>query len=82
MRRLALPCPPGVATPGLPPANPLAVTKMVQGVQAAKEPKGVPRAIELLKEAIQIDGNLWEARYDLGVLYAQTGALAAAEVQL
>lgn len=73
---------PGVATPGLPPANPLAVTKMVQGVQAAKEPKGIPRAIDLLKEAIQIDGNLWEARYDLGVLYAQTGALAAAELQL
>jgi len=73
---------PGAATPGLPPANPIAVTKMVQGVQAAKEPKGVTRGIDLLKEAIQIDPNLWEARYDLGVLYAQTGALAAAEVQL
>src|SRR5262249_30687173 len=44
----------GPATPAqtnvLPPANPQAVSKMVQGVQASKEPNGRTRAIALLKE--------------------------------
>ena len=66
----------------LPPANPAAVSKMVQGVQAAKDPGGRTRAIALLREAIAIDPNLWEARYDLGVVLAQAGDLAGAAEQL
>lgn len=66
----------------LPPANPQAVTKMVQGVNAAKDPGGRDRGITLLKEAITMDGNLWEARYDLGVVLAASGDLAGAEEQL
>ncbi|MEO6420723.1 MAG: tetratricopeptide repeat protein [Polyangiaceae bacterium] len=67
---------------GLPPANPQAVTLMVQGVQAAKEPNGRERAIGLLREAINQDKNLWEARYDLGIVLASGGDLAGAEEQL
>ncbi len=54
---------------------------MVQGVQAAKD-GGRDRAIALLREAITIDTNLWEARYDLGVVLAGAGDLAGAEDQL
>lgn len=67
---------------GLAPANPQAVSLMVQGVQAAKEPNGRERAIGLLREAIIQDKNLWEARYDLGVVLASAGDLAGAEEQL
>lgn len=73
----------GAATPAhLAPANPQAVTKMAQAVAAAREPQGRERAIALLREAIAIDGNLWEARYNLGVVLAQSGDLASAEEQL
>lgn len=65
----------------LPPANPVAVSKMVQGVQAAKDGQR-ERAASLLREAIGIDANLWEARYDLGVVLANAGDLAGAEEQL
>jgi tetratricopeptide (TPR) repeat protein len=54
---------------------------MVQGVQAAKDGQR-ERAAALLREAIGIDGNLWEARYDLGILEANRGDLADAEDQL
>lgn len=69
-------------TTALPPANPQAVTKMVQGVVASRDPNGRERAIALLREAISIDDNLWEARYDLGVVLASTGDLAGAEKEL
>ena len=69
-------------TTALPPANPLAVAKMVQGVVASREPQGRARAITLLKEAVQIDASLWEAKYDLGVVLAGAGDLAGAEDQL
>src|SRR6202012_1330351 len=58
---------PVVADKGLPPANPVAVQRMVEGATAAKDPRMQTRAIALLREAIQIDPNLWEARFDLGV---------------
>jgi tetratricopeptide (TPR) repeat protein len=70
--------PAAVAT-ALPPANPQAVVKMVQGVTAAKDPQSRDRAIQLLREAIVIDPKLWEARYDLGILLANAGDLAGAE---
>ena len=65
----------------LPPANPVAVGKMVQGVGAAKDGQR-DRAVALLKEAISIDANLWEAHYDLGVVLANGGDLAGAEPEL
>jgi tetratricopeptide (TPR) repeat protein len=66
----------------LPPANPVAVAKMVQGVVAAKDPSGVERGIQLLREAVATDPYLWEARYDLGVVLASAGDLAGAEESL
>ena len=73
--------PRGPATVQLPPANPVAVSKMVQGVQAAKDGQR-DRAVALLREAIGIDSNLWEARFDLGVVLAGVGDLAGSEEQL
>jgi tetratricopeptide (TPR) repeat protein len=75
----------------LPPANPEAVAKMVQGVAAAKDASDAKdaraadaraRAVKLFEEAVALDGNLWEARYNLGVLLAASGDLAGAEEQL
>jgi tetratricopeptide (TPR) repeat protein len=66
-------------TPTLPPANPAAVSKMAQGVEAARQADGKQRAIGLFEEAVKTDSRLWEAHYDLGVLYADAGNLAAAE---
>jgi Flp pilus assembly protein TadD len=73
--------PRAAATVALPPANPVAVGKMVQGVQAAKDGQR-DRAVALLRDAIGVDSNLWEARYDLGVLLTGAGDLAGAEDQL
>ena len=71
--------PPVVVSKVLPPANPQAVVKMVQGVTLAKDPQSRERAVALLREAIAIDPNLWEARYDLGVLLAGAGDLSGGE---
>ncbi len=71
----------GPATVVLPPANPVAVSKMVQGVAAARDGQR-ERAVALLREAIAVDANLWEARFDLGVVLAGAGDLAGAEEQL
>jgi tetratricopeptide (TPR) repeat protein len=65
----------------LPPANPVAASKMVEAVQAAKDGQR-DRAADLLREALQIDPNLWEARYDLGAVLAASGDLAGSEEQL
>jgi Flp pilus assembly protein TadD len=73
--------PKGAASIALPPANPMAVGKMVQGVQAAKDGQR-DRASSLLKEAIALDANLWEARYDLGAILGNQGDLAGAEDNL
>jgi Flp pilus assembly protein TadD len=73
---------PAAQTNVLPPANPLAVGKMVQGVQWAKDASGRARAIALLREAATMDPTLWEARYDLGVVLASDGDLAGAEEEL
>jgi tetratricopeptide (TPR) repeat protein len=63
------------------PANPIAVSRMAQGVQAMKD-KVPAKAIEFFREAIKQDSGLWEARFDLGVVLAQTGDLAGAEEEL
>jgi tetratricopeptide (TPR) repeat protein len=54
---------------------------MMRGVQASKDGQR-DRGVALLREAIQIDGHLWEARYDLGILLAEAGDLTGAEVEL
>src|SRR5258706_1907350 len=64
------------------PAVPQAAAKMISGAEFAKSPSGRERAIGLMREAIAIDPNLWEAHYDLGVLLAQGGDLAGAEPSL
>src|SRR5258705_3152167 len=69
-----------VEAPTLAPANPAALGKMVQGVQAAKDSK--ERAISLLEEAVKADAGLWEAHYNLGVLLADKGDLGTAERHL
>jgi tetratricopeptide (TPR) repeat protein len=66
----------------LPPANPIAVSKLAQGVEASKDKSGQKRAIELLEQAVQADPQLWEGRYNLGVLLADSGDLVAADKQL
>jgi tetratricopeptide (TPR) repeat protein len=66
----------------LPPANPVAVSKLAQGVEASKDRSGRKAAIDLLVEAVRADGQLWEGRYNLGVLLAENGDLSAAEEQL
>src|ERR1700728_1962106 len=81
MRRLATTVALAAVSTALPPANPQAVAKMVQGAQAAKD-GARDRAIALLREAIGLDRTLWEAHYDLGVVLAGAGDLAGAEDEL
>ena len=69
-----------VEAPTLPPANPQAVSQMVQGVQSAKDSKD--HAIQLLQNAVTSDPGLWEAHYNLGVLLADKGDLKPAEREL
>jgi len=66
----------------LPPADPVAAKKYMQASEllAAKQPDDV-RAEALLKEALSIDGYLWEAHYNLGVLYRRRGELRKALAQ-
>jgi tetratricopeptide (TPR) repeat protein len=70
------------AAPKLPPANPQAVNDMMRGIDAAERPDGAPQAIEHFQAALKADDKLWEARYDLGIVLARTGALEAAEREL
>ena len=71
-----------VDAPVLPPANPQALNKMVQGVAVARESGGRARAIDLLNKALAQDPKLWEAHYNLGLLLAETGDLGGAEKHL
>ena len=68
--------------PTLPKANPAAVSKLSQGVEAAHSKDGKRRAIGLFEEAVRADSALWEARYNLGLMHAEAGNLAAAEREL
>ncbi len=65
-----------------PAASPEAVSRMAEGVEVAKQADGKPRAIGLFEQAVRADAGLWEAHYDLGILYADAGNLAAAEREL
>jgi tetratricopeptide (TPR) repeat protein len=66
----------------LEPANPQATNDMARGVQEASGSKTSARAIQLFKAAVAKDPNLWEARYDLGVLLAHSGELSSAQKEL
>ncbi len=68
--------------PRVPEARKGAVTKMIRGVERAANPSSRDEAIALLEQAVSEDPELWEARYNLGVLLAQRGELAAARPQL
>jgi tetratricopeptide (TPR) repeat protein len=59
-----------------------ALGTLVQGVDAAKRADTRDKAIELLKQAIARAPDLWEAHYNLGVLYARKNQLALAEPEL
>lgn len=73
---------PRTTVQALPPANPTAVSKLAQGIEASKDQGGQKRAIGLLEQAVNADPQLWEGRYNLGVLLADSGDLVAAEKQL
>jgi len=70
------------AAPVLGPAHPQAVEKLVAAVRAAQEKGGDQRAIGLLDEALKSDPQLWEARYNRGILLARQGELAASDEEL
>ena len=68
--------------PKVPEARKTAVAKMVRAVESASRPETLDQAIALLKDAVAEDPELWEARFNLGVLLAQRGELAAARREL
>lgn len=68
--------------PSVPAAGQAAVGKMLKAVAQAARPETRPQAITLLQAAVSEDPGLWEARYNLGVLLAQKGALDAARLEL
>ncbi len=63
----------------LAPPQSQAVAKMAQGAIVAKDANGRERAVQLFRETVAMDPNLWEAQYDLGVVLAGSGDLAGAE---
>jgi Flp pilus assembly protein TadD len=68
--------------PRVPDAKKAALGKMVQAVEQARAGTPSDEALELLRRAVDEDPDLWEARYDLGVLLARRGDLKNARQQL
>lgn len=68
--------------PELAPAKPEAVRSMARGVEAARAAEGRDEAIGHFERALKADSELWEARYNLGILRAESGDLARAEREL
>jgi len=63
----------------LPPANPEAVRHLVAGARlVARGPQAHRRAIRRFRQAIELDPNLWEAHYNLGVVLRLEGQLEEA----
>lgn len=62
-------------------AKPQAVSRMSRGVALAEDDRH-GEAVSELEAAVAADANLWEARYDLGLLLAQRGELKRAEDEL
>ena len=69
-----------VETSTLPPADPAAVREFVAGNRLLKRGGrgNLRRAQRRFQKAVQIDPNLWEAHYNLGVLQRRDGDLEAA----
>ncbi len=61
----------------LPPANPAAVKEYVRGVRlmSRADAGSQRRARRYFLRAIEVDPNLWEAQYNLGVLHRNQGEL-------
>jgi tetratricopeptide (TPR) repeat protein len=72
--------PPSREPRALPPADPAAVQKYLEASALMSDGKTLDeqRAAALLQEALVIDPNLWEARYNLGVLHRRRGELRRA----
>jgi tetratricopeptide (TPR) repeat protein len=72
------------AVRALPPADPRAVQKYLQAsaLMTGGVTRDERRAQALLHEALAIDGLLWEARYNLGVLHRRRGELRKALTEL
>lgn len=64
----------------LPPANPEAVREYNAGLRLVRRggARNLTRARARFNKALELDPNLWEARYDLGVLQRRAGELRAA----
>jgi tetratricopeptide (TPR) repeat protein len=64
----------------LPPPDPRAVRQFVEGVRLMKRGgrANERKAIRRFELALQVDANLWEARYNLGVLARRSGDLSTA----
>ncbi len=75
----------GPETVALPPANPAAVREYMAGVRLMNREgdRYERRALARFRKAVEIDPNLWEAHYNLGVLLRRRGELdeAAAAFQ-
>jgi tetratricopeptide (TPR) repeat protein len=65
---------------GPPPADPRAARVYLDGVKliAANDAASEQRAIAAFEEALRIDPKLWEAHYNLGVLYRRRGEIRKA----
>ena len=64
---------------GLPPANPKAAAKYLEAARLIdKGAASEDRAMKLMRAALEIDGYLWEAHYNLGVIYRRRGRLLRA----
>ena len=70
----------GAAQVELPPANPEAVRRYTSGNRALSRGK-IRRARSQYRRALEIDENLWEAHYNLGVLERRAGNLEEAKAQ-
>jgi tetratricopeptide (TPR) repeat protein len=68
----------------LPPADPRAVRKYLEAsaLMTGGKTRDEQRAQALLQESLTIDGMLWEARYNLGVLHRRRGELRTALAEL
>lgn len=78
-------CSSNVAAPQAPavqPARKAAVAKMIRAVERAGRSDAREETIRMLREAVAEDPELWEARYDLGVMLARVGELDAARQEL
>ncbi|MEM9068977.1 MAG: tetratricopeptide repeat protein [Myxococcota bacterium] len=70
----------GPDTVELPPADPAAVREYLAGIRLMQKQgnRFQRRALARFRKAVQIDPNLWEAHYNLGVMQRRQGDLADA----